>query len=184
MCILRSFITKVMDDTMVVAYLKKKHIWVPLQWLVTFTRISGGREDPHGAWRMGYRRTLCRVVPWFLRVSILIATWPATRHLPSSYHTMPQHPRETACASFTGFPVPCDELRRVREFNENVMPSMRALGVRRVREAMNEHGFAGHIWHVGHACPDPSKKSTQDLELVCAACGGQQQPWTLPRELC
>jgi hypothetical protein len=44
------------------------------------------------------------------------------------------------------------------------MPTLRDAGYRAIRKAMNERGFPGHIWHVGHACPDPSKKSTRNEE--------------------
>ena len=49
-------------------------------------------------------------------------------------------------------------------FNTEVMPRMRDVGYRGIRKAMNERGFPGHVWHVGHACPDPSKKSTLNDE--------------------
>ena len=68
------------------------------------------------------------------------------------------------CASFTGFPIECDELRRIREFNSQTMPRMLDAGYRGIRTAMNARGFPGHVWHVGHACPDPSKKSTRNDE--------------------
>ena len=41
---------------------------------------------------------------------------------------------------------------------------MRDVGYRGIRKALNERGFPGHVWHVGHACPDPSKKSTRNDE--------------------
>ena len=182
-CILRSLIVKVMDDEMVVWRLRKVHIWVPLQFLVTFTRISSGREEPRGEWRGGVRSVLCRGMPWVIRCSILSASWPSLRvpdlrqshtlYYAPSYAPSYQPSYEPSyapsyepqgCASFTGFAVPCDELRRVREFNGNVMPTLRDAGYRAIRKAMNEHGFPGHIWHVGHACPDPSKKSTRNKE--------------------
>ena len=83
-------------------------------------------------------------------------------YTPSHAHAPSYAPQR--CASFTGFAVPCDELRRIREFNGNVMPTLRDAGYRAIRKAMNERGFPGHIWHVGHACPDPSKKSTRNKE--------------------
>ena len=182
-CILRSLVVKLMDDDMVVWRLRKVHIWTPLQFLVTFTRVSSGREVARGEWKRGIRSVLCRGMPWVIRCSILSATWPSLRvpmtvffawqppafepglrqepsHEPS-YE--PSHePRN--CASFTGFAVPCEELRRIREFNRDVMPTLRDSGYRAIRKAMNERGFPGHIWHVGHACPDPSKKSTRNEE--------------------
>ena len=71
---------------------------------------------------------------------------------------------QSACVSFTGLPVDCDELERVRSFNRDVMPQLSSAGISRVRRAMNEHGLPGHVWHVGHACPDPSKTSARDAE--------------------
>ena len=52
-CILRSLVVKLMDDDMVVWRLRKVHIWTPLQCLVTFTRVSSGREQARGEWRGG-----------------------------------------------------------------------------------------------------------------------------------
>ena len=69
-----------------------------------------------------------------------------------------------ACTSYTGVRVSCEELRRIREFNSEVMPHMRDTAYRDIRKEMNERGFPGYLWHVGHACPDPSKKSTRDRE--------------------
>ena len=51
--ILRSLVAKLMDDQIIIGNLRKVHIWVPLQWFVTFTRISSGREKPSGEWRGG-----------------------------------------------------------------------------------------------------------------------------------
>ena len=70
----------------------------------------------------------------------------------------------TECASFTGFPVSCAELQSVRGFNREVMRGMRTSSSASVRKAMNRHGLPGHVWHVGHACPDPSKSSARDVE--------------------
>ena len=180
-CILRSLVVKFMDDEMVGWHLRKVHIWVPLQFLVTFTRVSSGREEARGEWRMGLRSVSCRAMPWVIRWSILSTTWPSLRVIPTDIFARqtpvfepdlqqepsyePSHkPSYQQCASFTGFAVPCDELRRVRTFNREVMPTMREAGYRAIRKAMNEHEFPGHVWHVGHACPDPSKKSTRNEE--------------------
>jgi len=181
-CILRNLVVKLMDDEMVVWHLRKVHIWVPLQFLVTFTRVSSGREEPRGEWRGGIRNVLCRGMPWVIRCSILSATWPSLRvpmdvfawQPPACEPGLRQEPshepsyepshKPRNCASFTGFAVPCAELRRIHEFNRDVMPTLRDSGYRAIRKAMNERGFPGHIWHVGHACPDPSKKSTRNDE--------------------
>ena len=108
---------------------------------------------------------LCRGMPWVIRCSILSATQPSLRvptgvfawqpsafepglrhelsHEPSHESSFePSLPRN--CASFTGFAVPCAELRRIREFNREVMPTLRDSGYRVIRKAMNEHGFPGH----------------------------------------
>ena len=164
-----------MDDSTVVWRLRKVHIWVPLQCLVTFTRVSSGREEARGEWRGGIRGLLCRAMPWVVRSIVFLATWPTLCVIPTGilrfeydlqqrYGQSFLEPSHEECTSFTGFAVPCDELRRVREFNGNVMPTMQNAGYRVVRKAMNDHGFPGHVWHVGHACPDPSKKSKRDDE--------------------
>ena len=82
LCILRSFVVKLLDDTMVVWPLKKAHIWVPLQCLVTFTRVSSGREPPRGQWRGGFRSIVCRTMPWVVRCGIFSATWSTLRVTP------------------------------------------------------------------------------------------------------
>ena len=178
-CILRSLVVKLMDDDMVVWRLRKVHIWTPLQFLVTFTRVSSGREQARGEWRGGGRRLLCHAMPWVIRYIIFSATWPSLRVLPNEVfarappvsgpaqrqpYEPSYEPSHEQCTSFTGFTIPCDELRRIREFNGRVMPAMLDAAYRVIRKAMNDHGFAGHVWHVGHACPDPSKKSTRNDE--------------------
>ena len=191
--ILRAVGTSLMDNMFVVGSLKKRHIWVPLAWLITFTRVSSGRYPPHGAWLHGPRQCLCCVVPWIVRLCALGAAHSTLRVAPVSafrektfdspsnvpYHThhrgvsseppqrteaLPQQFDPPTCTSFTGFALPCDELQRIRAFNSEVMPQMRNVGYRSIRKAMNEHGFPGHVWHVGHACPDPSKRSTRNEE--------------------
>ena len=69
-----------------------------------------------------------------------------------------------ACATFTKSPVSCDDLHRVRKFNREVMPRMTSASYHAIRKAMDEYGLPGHLWHVGHACPDPSKRSKRDKE--------------------
>jgi len=195
--ILRAVGTSLMDNTVVVGSLKKRHIWVPLAWWVTFTRVSSGRYPPHGAWLHGPHQCLCRIVPWIVRLCVLGATHSTFRVAPGTalrddasdtpysvpYHTpyhapregissepprhpgsLPQHFDPPTCTSFTGFALPCDELQRIRMFNSDEMPRMRNVGYRGIRKAMNERGFPGHVWHVGHACPDPSKRSTSNKE--------------------
>ena len=109
---------------------------------------------------------------WLVR-AILLSLWIALQ--PSSLYVLdaplwPQvwtqtpHEATTGCASFTGYPVSCDELERVRQFNRDVVPTMVSQGVASVRKAMNSRGLNGHVWHVGHACPDPSKSSSRNDE--------------------
>jgi len=69
-----------------------------------------------------------------------------------------------ACTSFNGLPIACTELERVRTFNRAVMPRLGAARISRVRREMNAHNLLGHVWHVGHACPDPRKDSARDEE--------------------
>ena len=127
------------------------------------------------------------MVPWVLRIGVLTASWPTLltvtgvryqdhpfdlpemslalepeRH--KQFSPPPQPFDEQACTSFSGFPVSCEELQRIRVFNSEVMPLMHNEGYRGIRKAMNERGFHGHVWHVGHACPDPSKKSSRNRE--------------------
>jgi len=79
-----------------------------------------------------------------------------------------QHSMSTSsaarCESFTGFPLECHELERIRRFNRDEMPQFSDSSIARVRKAMNARGFHGHVWHVGHACPDPSKETARNDE--------------------
>ena len=74
--------------------------------------------------------------------------------------------RAGGCATYIGQRIDCSELARAREFNERVMPRLvqRRAGVYAVRKAMKAHGLNSMTWHVGHACPDPSKRSTKNEE--------------------
>ena len=83
---------------------------------------------------------------------------------PASASTVQASADASSCASFTGFPIACAELERARAFNRDVMPRMKKAGYSSVRKAMNAAGLYGHTWHVGHACPDPSKKSNTNHE--------------------
>ena len=76
---LRAGLVAFMDDQVVVGGLKKHHIWLPLLWWVTFTRVSSGRCAPYAEWKGGHRRFLCCVVPWVLRLIALTACWPTLR---------------------------------------------------------------------------------------------------------
>ena len=189
--ILRAILSALMDNTVVISGWNKRHVWVPLACWATFTRVSSRREAPQGAWRGGVRWFLCRTAPWAIRLvlfTVLSSSWPhrgaallgSATHAwsiwprraepQSDWHSVPLDHRETppqtlkTCTSFRGYAVDCEELRRVREFNTQVMPRMLGVGYRGIRKALNDCGGHGHIWHVGHACPDPSKKSTRNEE--------------------
>ena len=83
---------------------------------------------------------------------------------PMGYPAGESASRLDGCFSYTGYPIGCAELERARAFNQHVMPRLEGAGVRAVRREMNARGLAGHVWHVGHACPDPSKASAKDDE--------------------
>ena len=188
--ILRAVLGVILDDTLVVPGWKKRHVWVPLAWWVTFTRVSSGREAPQGAWRDGIRWFICRAMPWAIRLALFVtlstswpsrdsssrgsaghdwSIWPHRAELSPYLYSPPKdqldrEPPPQACTSFGGLPLDCEDLRRIREFNTDVMPRMLDAGYRGIRKVMNDRAFHGHIWHVGHACPDPSKKSTLNEE--------------------
>ena len=182
---MRAASAAIMDDTVILGRLRKRHIWVPLAWWANFTRISGGRQAPCHAWLATHRLLLCRAVPWLVRLGVLAMSWPQlfasldmrdsirqgdvlrTKHdltIEEGGTTESVYSGGSDCTSFTGFPVPCEELNRIRSFNSQVMPKMREANYRAVRKAMNGHGFPGHVWHVGHACPDPSKRAMNNEE--------------------
>ena len=189
-CIIGRMLAALLDTMFVVCGVKKRHVWVPLAWWVTFTRVSSGREAPRSVWCSAKHRLLCSTMPWLMRLgalSILSTNW----HLPSfdvasisgfardGHTALPRsistegmdqlrqdswHHQE--CTSFTGSPVSCDDLRRARKFNSEMMPRMSDASYRAIRKAMDEYGLPGHLWHVGHACPDPSKRSRRDKEDI------------------
>lgn len=94
-------------------------------------------------------------------------TLPFTQFHPQEYRaSTTSHHGESSidCTSYTGFPVDCSELARVRAFNREVMPQLAKAKYDSVRKTMTAHGLHGHVWHAGHACPDPYKKSKHDEE--------------------
>ena len=120
-----------------------------------------------------FRPLLARPEMWVVRAWLFSLVW--TSHILTPEATLEASRIRPAssfvddtdamrCFSFTGFPIDCRELQRVRSFNRDVMPRYKAKGVASVRKAMNAHGLYGHIWHVGHACPDPSKSSAKNDE--------------------
>ena len=72
-CIMGTTLAAVMDNMIVVLKWKKRHVWVPLAWWVTFVRVSSGREAPQGIWCDASHRLLCRSMPWFIRLGVLSA---------------------------------------------------------------------------------------------------------------
>lgn len=72
------------------------------------------------------------------------------------------------CVNFNGDALPCAELNRARRFNSDEMRRLRSSSYKTIRKAMTESGLFGRgataWWDVGHACPDPNKKSFSDAE--------------------
>ena len=68
------------------------------------------------------------------------------------------------CKFFNGESMSCEQLDRAIKFNQQEMPRLRAASYDSVRKKMTEYGLFGDSWHVGHACPDPSKSSKRDDE--------------------
>ena len=173
------------DNTLVMGRITKRDMWPLLVPLATFARVSSGRSRGPHRWRCGRRGLLCAVAPWLIRIWVLAALYTTvaaklaylggqTAHAsmdgepqtgPSRWNACPvEEQAEGGCATFTGQPLPCHELRRAREFNRHVMPGMQHATYRQVRRAMTDHGLYGSTWHVGHACPDNAKKSFGDEE--------------------
>lgn len=193
LCSLRLATSIVMNDAVTIGRLTKEDVWPTLVPLVRFVRVSAGRVaerdvgPPMNAWFCGYRRLLCVVVPWLVRIAVLLALLRTTEmslgisasgvlslwakmggRQPESASLHPSgcicpEPHEV-CTSFVGQPMACRELRLAREFNSRVMPTLQDASYRDIRRAMTEHGLYGSAWHVGHACPDPSKDSSTDNE--------------------
>ena len=143
-------------------------------------------------WFTGYRCVVCTAVPWAVRMAVLVAVsqacaWPLATwasdmlslwpgglggglggrsepRVPDAGHECVCPDIEDGCSTFTGQPLACHELRRAREFNSKVMPSMLLASYREIRRAMTAYGLYGSGWHVGHACPDPHKGNTTDRE--------------------
>ena len=164
------------DNTLVIGRLTKRDMWPLLVPLLAFTRISSGRVRRPRRWRRGLRGFLCAAVPWLVRVVVLVvactvAVVPLRRSAQRPFDAAADgreamhsgqsactDPPDRDCTTFTGQPLPCHELDRARDFNRRVMPTMQRATYREVRRAMTENGLYGSTWHVGHACPDPSKE--------------------------
>lgn len=162
--LLGTVLGSMIDHVIAVCGWKKRHAWIPLAWWVTFTRVSSGREAPRGVWCGTMHRLLCSTMPWLIRfgtLSVLLMSFQPLAPL-SQFDREVRHHQQ--CTSFTNAPVSCDDLHRVRKFNREVMPGMSSASYHAIRKAMDEYGLPGHLWHVGHACPDPSKRSKRDKE--------------------
>ena len=48
--------------------------------------------------------------------------------------------------------------------NKSIMPDLSHASYREVRTRMSQAGLSGSHWHVGHATPDPNKRSLNDRE--------------------
>ena len=148
--------------------LKKIDFW----WaLLVFSNVllclGGNRQWNHNVLSPHWGQWPRNVIPWVVPKVMQSVVFVHLHRGGFIWGVMQQHVGQTSemCASFTGVRISCDELRRVREFNKEVGYGMRDAGYRTIRKAMSEkHGLPGHAWHVGHACPDPSKKSMHDKE--------------------
>lgn len=134
--------------------------------------LSGRETNPAHLYAMQRRRPDLVPRPLWYGVVLLVLLHRRWLHLPAVAArprpalraTMAVLPPRPSCRSYAGFPLECSELERARSFNREVMPSLSNAGYRKVRKLMTEYGLSGFIWHVGHACPDPSKASTMDTE--------------------
>ena len=117
-------------------------------------------------WRPPLEHRTCHALRALVFVLLLASqAWPLPTF--AAFTGLPWHrgvAYGSTCTSFNGFPVGCAELQRVRDFNSNVMPRLQTAGIASVRKAATKHGLHGHVWHVGHACPDPSKSSARNDE--------------------
>jgi len=171
----------ILSNAIVMGRLTKGDVWRPLVKLVRFVRISSGRSSsPPPRWKEGYRYLLCIIVPWMIRLAVLAVIYENTvgslmtshrllsrwrqggaGEFPSRlYPERGDHSALEWCTSYIGQPLPCSELHLAREFNSKVMPSLQGAFYREIRRAMTNYGLHGSTWHVGHACPDPSKVTT------------------------
>ena len=109
-------------------------------------------------------------VSWILRWGYRHAFWFTVihAHISRGRRSGPGRNLHTGsnsqCLSFTGRMLACDELRRARDFNANVMPTLHYKSPGIVRKEMSSYGLESYLWHSGHACPDPNKSTSTDLE--------------------
>ena len=139
----------------------KAQLFGPLVTYATFlTRCTRGKEQS--------TTSLARNLPAVVRfVALLLLGWStrgAVVASPAAAAVLSPPPPLPSCRTYAGFPLECSELERARAFNRDVMPSLRSANYRKVRSQMTAFGLSGFIWHVGHACPDPSKQTTTDKE--------------------
>jgi hypothetical protein len=171
----------IMSDDIVIGRLTKGDAWRPLVKIVRFIRISSGRSTPPPCWKEGCRYLLCITVPWIIRLAVLAVVYEntvgsliapplflsrlrrgGTCDFPATRYQERGDRLDSLewCTSYIGQPLPCSELHLAREFNSKVMPSLQGAFYREIRRAMTNYGLHGSTWHVGHACPDPSKITT------------------------
>ena len=116
------------------------------------------------AWVVAFRATrrAARLIVWLLPL-LPTSSIPS---LETQRRSTPSAPTRDggACFTFTGQPLACDELELARRFNREEMPTLLGASYADVRRAMTEYGLYGSAWHVGHACPDPNKRRTNDDE--------------------
>ena len=155
-------------------------IIVPVSTFVTVTRRSYTGQPIPSEWQTGHRRLLRFAIPGFLRIFVL---WAAIRYMQRDhvrflkdppehvYHTCVSDAwhatsaaEERRCADFNGQPLSCNDLDRARHFNKIIMPDLSHASYREVRTRMSQAGLSGSHWHVGHATPDPNKRSLNDRE--------------------
>lgn len=190
-CSLRLVAHLIMSDDLVIGQLTKGDVWPQLASLVTFLRVSSGRTTLHPKmhWRQGCRRFLCMFVPWAVRAAVATyvisavgargigrmaagasLSWDHSTHILTGRlqgdlreDCVCPGPKDR-CTTFSGQPLACHELQRARAFNRDIMPTMQLATYRAVRRAMTEYGLYGSAWQVGHACPDPDKRNTNQRE--------------------
>ncbi len=159
----------------------RRRLQTPLIYVVACCsgeRVGWNVEDRRAAAVLtsGLESRAVVALRWALRATVWMwAIQGAFGSHGPSFPTGPFTPRENCacrrddhssdlCASFTGVALTCDELARARSFNREVMPALRDAPHGAVRRAMTAHGLPGHAWEVGHACPDPSKRTSTDAE--------------------
>jgi len=156
---------------------------VPLSNFVAVTQRSFSGETIPAEWLVGRKRYLRLGVPILLRVTVMLLI---TRHIRGSIAPVTDNHElstghfsaaceartviraseqlDSHCTDFSGKPLLCRKLDQVRHFNQFVMPALKHATYEEVRKRMSQAGLDGVHWQVGHAIPDPSKKTFRDPE--------------------